>query len=522
MPGIEINKRIVLINSVSSAVSLVLNLSVLVWLQQYLLKRISPEEYSLIPIIAAVMAFTPLLTMVLTSGLGRYTTVAYAKNDTAEVTRICSTMFPILMVAGLVFLVLGGFAAWQIDKILDIPDELVREAQIMMGLLVLLSAVQLPLETFSSGFVITQKLLIQDMINIGCQFFRIALLFILLFGFGTHALWVTAALVASEFLRLAIATPLSIHYIPSQKPRRSAFSWSLAKEITGYGGWGFVSQLGETLRQSMDPILLNRFSTAVEVAVYNVAGIVPRQIQQLLTPITRPFFPVLASLCATEDFGRLNNTYLRTARYHAWVLLFFSVPVIIFNKELMHLYLGGKYDAAGGIMALLLLVTILSSFNALGPAIMAAAGIMKGFSLRRFAQQLINFAFTVILVVFLRKGAYGSAMGTLLASVFYEIFFVWPFCRKIAHTPTKTWIIEVLLPTIAPAIPSIIFCIAIKVFVSIDSWLSLFATSAISGLLYFIIVVLFGLRQQDKIDIVRISDKTPGPVKTILKFITRE
>lgn len=41
MPGIEINKRIVLINSVSSAVSLVLNLSVLVWLQQYLLKRIS-------------------------------------------------------------------------------------------------------------------------------------------------------------------------------------------------------------------------------------------------------------------------------------------------------------------------------------------------------------------------------------------------------------------------------------------------------------------------------------------------
>ena len=179
------------------------------------------------------------------------------------------------VVAGLVFLVLGGFAAWQIDKILDIPDELVREAQIMMGLLVSLLAVQLPLETFSSGFVITQKLLIikSNMINIGCQFFGIALLFILLFGFGTHALWVTAALVASEFLRLAIATPLSIHYIPSQKPRRSAFSWSLAKEITGYGGWGFVSQLGEVLRQSMDPILLNRFSTAVEVAVYNVAGI---------------------------------------------------------------------------------------------------------------------------------------------------------------------------------------------------------------------------------------------------------
>ena len=94
MPGIEINKRIVLINSASSAGLLVPNLSVLVWLQQYLLKPFSAEEYSLIPIIAAVMAFTPLLTMVLTSGLGRYTTVAYAKNDTAEVTRICSTMFP--------------------------------------------------------------------------------------------------------------------------------------------------------------------------------------------------------------------------------------------------------------------------------------------------------------------------------------------------------------------------------------------------------------------------------------------
>jgi len=300
LSGIEINKKIVLINSASSAVSLLLNLSVLIWLQQYLLKRISPEEYSLIPLLGALMVFPPILTSIFTSALGRYTTIAYAKNNTKEVTRITSTMFPILLVVSIVLLTIGWLGAWNINKIINIPYEFLREAQIMFALLILLAAVQLQLVVFSSGLIIKQKLLLNDLIDTGCQFFRIALLFILLFKVDVRVLWVTVSWVLSEILRISIVSLYSKHLIPSQRVRLRTFSWSLAREILGFGGWGFISHLGEVLKKTMDPILLNRFSSAVQVSVFNVAGIVPRQLVQFLTPLTRTINTSFYSNCSSN------------------------------------------------------------------------------------------------------------------------------------------------------------------------------------------------------------------------------
>jgi len=76
-PRVELSKRLVLINSASSLLTRMLSISVLIWLQQYLLMRIKPEEYSLLPVLYSVMMFAPLITTILTGGLGRYIVEAY-------------------------------------------------------------------------------------------------------------------------------------------------------------------------------------------------------------------------------------------------------------------------------------------------------------------------------------------------------------------------------------------------------------------------------------------------------------
>ena len=132
---VEISKRLVFINSASSLVSRVLNVSVLIWMYQYLLRRISAEEYSLLPVLGSIMLFAPLLTTVLTGGLGRYIVEAYAKGDERRVTQIVSTMFPLLLGAGFLFLALGWLFSWHIDRILTLSPERLWDARIMMGLM---------------------------------------------------------------------------------------------------------------------------------------------------------------------------------------------------------------------------------------------------------------------------------------------------------------------------------------------------------------------------------------------------
>ena len=57
--GIQISKRLVMVNSASSILAKMINVSVLVWLHQYLLSRISPEEYSLYAVLVSIVVLLP-------------------------------------------------------------------------------------------------------------------------------------------------------------------------------------------------------------------------------------------------------------------------------------------------------------------------------------------------------------------------------------------------------------------------------------------------------------------------------
>jgi len=459
--------------------------------------------------------------MVLTQGIGRFITVAYAKGDDAEVGKICSTMFPILLTAGILLLGIGWTGAWYIDKLLYIAPEYVADAQFMMALLVFSAALRVVLSVFGSGFLVSQKLMLQDMIDVGCQLLRFIILFSLLLGVSTQVLWVVVAMVIAEIVNLTISTVVSLRLVPAQKIRFRGFHSYIAKEITSYGGWGFINHVADTVKQSFDPLILNKFASAVDVSVFYVGGIAARQLRLMLTPFSRPFLPILAAMYATEDFIKLRNTYLRATRYHSWLILVIAVPAIIFSNEAMHLYLDGKYDEAGLIMAILISVTVLNTFNSLGPAVVAAAGEMREMSLRYIAIHTFNLILTIILVVYLNFGALGAATATLIAVVLLEVTFMWPFCRKVAHTPFYLWFSEVIVPSLGLAIPSIIFCLIIKNSVQIESWGTLMLVSFISATIYIVLIGVFGLRQQDRIDIGRIAERSSEPVKTMLNYFSR-
>lgn len=521
MSRIEISKKRILVNSSSSAISLLINISVLVWLQQFLLKRITPEEYSLMPILLSIMAIAPLFTIVFTGGIGRFITVAYAQNDSEKIKQICSTMFPILLFVSVAFLLIGFIAAWHIDSLIVVAPELVVDAQIMFALLIFSAALRLPASVFGTGFIVTQKLYLEDMISVVCQLLRVIVLFSLLYGVSVRVLWVVVALVISDLLLLLITTPISLKLLPEQKVRWGKLDNNLAKEITNYGGWSFVHQISETIKQAFDPILLNHFVNSVAVSVFYVAGLVPRQLRLIVYPISRPFIPILASMCATRDYTRLRNTYLRVARYHAWLIISISIPAIAFSKQIIFLYLDNLYPDASKIMVVLVLVAVINTFNALGVAVVAADGQMKSLALRKLLMYVFNAVLAFVLVYYFNLGAYGVAVATLVSVLIIDVFIVWPFCRMVAHTTTKLWYENVILPCVTSSIPSIVFCIIISISTEVNTFVKLIIYSGVSGIVFYITVGLFGLRVQDKIDLIQLSKKLPKPINKVLVFICK-
>src|SRR5206468_5399476 len=95
----ENNARLYATNAASSVTTRLLQLTVLVWVNQHLLKRIEPEEYSLFPVMISLMYFADIFKNIITGGLGRYIVEADSRGDQSGVTRIVSSIFPVVLAA---------------------------------------------------------------------------------------------------------------------------------------------------------------------------------------------------------------------------------------------------------------------------------------------------------------------------------------------------------------------------------------------------------------------------------------
>jgi len=509
---VEISKKLILINSASSLLTRMLSISVLVWLQQYLLDRVGVEEYSIMYVLYQVMMFTPLFTTVLTSGIGRYITEAYAQGDDKRVAQIVSTMFPILCAAGLILLAGGWAFAWHVDSFLKISPERVRESQIMMALLVFPAATSLVFAPFEVGFFVRQKFVLQNLLNVSIELIRLTILFTLLFSVSTRVMWVVVASVSSAVLGQIASVIISTRLLPVLRFRVSEIYWPIARELTGFGSWNFLSQLSNTIRTSADALILNRLGTPLDVANFQLGSLPMKHTQATVISVRGALQPSLTALHGTGDTARLGRVYLKGGRYGLWGIQLLVWPLIIFSTEIYTLYVGAEFSDAAIVMVLLLLTFPMAYGNMMLPQIATATGEIKFQALCTLALHATNLALTFYLVGYLKMGAVGSAFATFLASLLYNPLLLWPLGLRLAHVRWKTWLRETMLPGFVPSFPGIACWMLYKWFFNPSTWLSVGIGAMIGGVVYMVTLYYLCLQGDDRVYLDKIKRKIVGLV----------
>ena len=301
-PQVEVSKRLVFINSASSILAYGLQISVLVWLQQYLLKRISVEEYSLFPLVAAIMVFVPLLTNAAVSGLARFTVDAYARGDERRVTQIVSTMTPVVCAAASLVLVAGFLCVWQVDHLLEIQPNRTSDARLMLGLLMLLATIRVATAPFTLGPYIRQKFVLLNVIQLATQLLRLLILLCLLFGVSTRVLWVVVASTSAETCGVMVTVAVSRHLVPALRFRRDSIRWGTARELISFSVWTFLLDVAAVIRQGADPLILNRLATALDVTCCHLGSLAVLQIRNMTIRALAPVQPASdCGLCEGRD-----------------------------------------------------------------------------------------------------------------------------------------------------------------------------------------------------------------------------
>ncbi len=516
MSTVEINKRLVAVNSASGMAAHVLNLSVLVWLQQHLIRRIPNDEYAVYAVIMSVIVFIiPLVTTVLTSGLGRYVVEACAQDDERRVTQITSTMFVVLLGAGSVFLALGLTLAWQVDRVLSIPATYLWDARLMMALLVLGFAVTLALTPFNVGLYARQKFVLSNVINVGSELLRCTLLLGLLLGVSTRALWVVVASVAAQITTLVVNVLVSRRLVPSLRFRAAEVRWPLARPLLTFGSWNFVSNIANSIRNSSDLLILNRLAgpaASFNVTCFNLANLVLRQFENGMGYAVTPLQPPLTAMYVKGDKEGLRNAYLRVGRFGLWLTFLVIIPVVVFRHEIVNLYVGPEYTDTAGVIVLLLASAPVWYGHVMLPLICVASAQMRPLAWRNLVIQCCNLALTLYLIAVLHLGMWGSALGTAIANVIGVPLLMYPLAFRMTGIRPGVWLRQTVVPAVVPALAAGGICVVLNRLVRPASWPSLLTCLAVGALSYVGAVAVCGMQAQDRADAVRVFRRIrPAP-----------
>ena len=501
-----ISKRLIAVNSASSLVVRVINITVLVWLYQYLLKRIPAEEYAIYPVVMSIIAFSPLLTTVLTGGVVRHVVHAFARENSREVTTITSSLLPFLLGGGLVLLLASGIFCLYIDSVLTINPDQVGEARLMFILLAAGTIHQVILVPFTAGLHAYQRYVWINGINVFRELLRIGLLFVLLFGIDTRVLWIVVATVTANFAANSTMGIISLRLLPSLAPQRKMFQLAKARELLSFGSWTTLGQFAYLLCTSADIIILNKLGTAIHVTAYHLGSIINNQIHSTISIVNGPLQPVLVSLDSTGDRQRLRNLFLRGGRYALWASLLIASPAILHRETIIQLYVGNTYIEAAGVILLLMATYPFCYPNVLLPQVCLATGRVRAFSSASLVVQIINVLLTVYLVKYKGMGAIGAAMGTFVTNIASQLLFFWPFSIRLLDLKWKTFWHELLRPGLTPAIAALLPCIILKQWMPPHTWTGVAAHAMVSSAIYAVTLLGTCLNKSESLDLRRLTD----------------
>lgn len=270
------------------------------------------------------------------------------------------------------------------------------------------------------------------------------------------------------FLNLIIITVIEITYCLKKLPEtRTLFllNKSYLNSFSKFLGWNGIGSLSVMLREQGIALLYNYFFGPV----INAAKSLTTQIQQAVSSFSGSFItalnPQITKLCAAKEYKEMDILVHRGARLSYYLMLFFSLPVIININEILSIWLGKVPDYTPSFVQLSLIFFTLKSLQATLTVAILASGQVRKYNLYWGGFNLLIFPLSLILF-YVGCNPNTSFIICIIVTLLVQ-FSTFNIYSNIFNISYKTYITEVLIKIIIVTIlsiipPIILYCIMSK------------------------------------------------------------
>lgn len=489
------DKKQLIINLISNVVAFSSSFIISFFLTPYLITHIGKDAYSFFPMSNNILGYFSIASLALNSMIARFITIEREKGNFAKAQIYFSSGFYSNIIMALVFLIPMIMFTVYVDRILNVPVEILKDVQLLFAcvfaaMLIGLASTVYGVATFAANRLDLRALgeLIRGLLRIG--------LFVGLFYFFKPSLYIIGlvSLILSVYL-FVYHKYLSGLLTPEFTVSLSDFDISAIKDLLTSGSWNVINAIGMSLLLSLTLILTNKFIGSEQGGEVAIALILPTFVGSIISMIVSVLLPRLTKVYATGN----NLSFHKEVVFSQKLLsLLTTTPIallIIFGKDFFSLWLPDENIALLPILSIIFLLPLFIHANIWTIYnVNIIRNKMKYPSLYLLLTGGISAIFSVGYALTGGSNIIVIPLITTVCSVVYYFLYIPLYVVK----TSKINIFSIYVNIIKSLLLTFVFINAslyIKESLYVDGWLELFVLMSVFGIVGFVmhLLVLFSI-----------------------------
>ena len=457
--------------------------------------EIGQADYGIYSLIISFISYF-LLDFGLGSAISRFIAKYRAENDDEQIQKMIGVAYTVFMflsvVITFILVVLYFFLSDIFVKLT--PSELIvfKHAYLIAGFFSVINFTLKPVDGIMMAYEYFVRLKTLDLVQrLGTVFL---IVIVLLSGGGLYEL---------VFINGAVALLVSfMKWRYTVKNSRVSvkigfFDKKIAHNLFSFSVWVLIISIAQRLRLSLLPSVLGVLSGSVEIAIFAVAMNLEGLVYNFAYALNGLFIPKVSRIVTNgTNRDEITQLMIKVGRYQLFVIGFIIMGFLGLGNSFIKLWLGENFNNTYYVAILLILPNIVSMTQQIATTLSYVENEVRYNSIIAISCSAFSFILAALLAS--EFGAIGCGIAVCVSSVL-SITSLNLFYKKVLKLDVRRFFKSCHLKIMPVTVPLFLGLIYVDHCVSIISWWSLFAWAGIFSIVYWGVVYLFSMNEDEKI-----------------------
>lgn len=339
------NKRIAK-NTLLLYVRMLFTMAVSLFTSRVILNTLGVEDYGINNVVGGIVTMFSVLSGSLSSSISRFITFELGKGNIERLKTIFSTGVNIqLGMSVLIIIIAEAVGIWFLNTKMNIPTDRMVAANWVFQCAILTFVLNLLSVPYNAAIIAHEKMSAFAYISVVEVTLKLIIVYMFMISpFDRLETYAVLLLLVGAVIRFIYGYYCKRHF--EECTYHFVFDKPVLKEMTGFAGWNFLGNGAYMLNTQGVNILMNLYFGVAVNAARGIATQVDAALKQFVNNFTTAVNPQITKSYAQGDLDYMHKLVCRSAKFSAFLMMFFAVPIILETNTILTIWLKTVPDYA--------------------------------------------------------------------------------------------------------------------------------------------------------------------------------